>query len=337
MFPFPKSSAKRALDQAEDLLRLADKVDCYRRDVVPAPALATLRAASARLQQLWEQKAHPEILEKAADELHAAMLPCGGDIYPLTFASEYTEMIISAAILVIGFRTFFLEPFKIPTNSMYPTYNGMTPYVYAIDQPGPNPLAQVFNLIVQGATHHELRAPAAGEVIIPLDDGPFTAHFEKVGVRSWSHLWLSADADREYRIFVGGQAVTDRVPMDFDYGFDQAIYETYFPDLYQQAQKDVNRMPSLLAQGGYIHHDEQGRVYLDTGHKAQAGEPILNFDLRTGDMLFVDRFSYNFIAPKVGDPIVFHTSGIKDLYTVIDGVTTQEDQNYIKRLVGGAG
>ena len=189
MFPFPKSKVGAAREQAENLLRLADKVDCYRRDVVPAAALAKLRAASAHLQKLWEGKnASAEALDKACEELHEAMVPCGGDIYPLTALGEYTEMLIGAAILVIGIRTFFLQPFKIPTNSMYPTYYGMTPYVYNLNQPGPTQTAQVLNFITQGAVHYDVLAPADGEVALPVTD-TLNAEFKTGQGRSWSRLW----------------------------------------------------------------------------------------------------------------------------------------------------
>ena len=41
-----------------------------------------------------------------------------------------TIPLLVAAIVVIGIRSFFIQPFIIPTNSMYPTYNGMQPHLY---------------------------------------------------------------------------------------------------------------------------------------------------------------------------------------------------------------
>ena len=43
-----------------------------------------------------------------------------------------------AAIVAGSIRSFFLQPFKIPTNSMWPTYNGMTAEVRAADEPVPS-------------------------------------------------------------------------------------------------------------------------------------------------------------------------------------------------------
>jgi signal peptidase I len=340
MFFLPKSSVKRAREQAENLLRLADKVDCYRRDVIPAAELEALRAAAARLHQLWEDKqATAEALNQATEELHAAMVPCGGNIYPITFCGEYTEMMIVAAILVIGIRTFFLQPFKIPTNSMYPTYNGMTPYVYALDQPGPSVLEQVWNFLQLGAVHYELRAPADGEVTLPLDRRNNTmAKNDYMVRRSWSHLWLANDDMRHYEIYVGNAAVPLVVPWDFDRGVDEAFYKTYFPDLFALAWKDPAEFYRLLNLEDHVKFDDQGNPYVSTGRQVHAGDRILDFDLRTGDMLFVDRFSYNFISPQPGDPFVFHTGGINDLTTTMpDNSVVQMDQYYIKRLVGAPG
>jgi signal peptidase I len=59
----------------------------------------------------------------------------------------------------------------------------------------------------------------------------------------------------------------------------------------------------------------------------------LSFDILTGDQLFVDRLSYHFIKPKVGDGFVFRTRNIAGL--AHNGVP--DDKYYIKRLVGVPG
>ena len=69
-------------------------------------------------------------------------------------------------------------------------------------------------------------------------------------------------------------------------------------------------------------------VMIPLGRTVQAGQPILRFDLMTGDQLFVDRFSYHFFRPKVGDGFVFRTGNIPRI---------NQDEYYIKRLVGVPG
>ncbi|HQU09557.1 MAG TPA: signal peptidase I [Opitutales bacterium] len=57
----------------------------------------------------------------------------------------------------------------------------------------------------------------------------------------------------------------------------------------------------------------------------------MSFDILSGDMLFVDRLSYHWRAPTVGEPIVFHTRNVVGLR----GPDGQPDNKYyIKRLVG---
>src|SRR5690606_849055 len=76
----------------------------------------------------------------------------------------------------------------------------------------------------------------------------------------------------------------------------------------------------------------QQRIYfLRTGKMVRAGERMLSFDILTGDQLFVDRVSYHFVRPEVGDGFVFRTGNIPDLARI------GGDQYYIKRLVGVPG
>ncbi|MDD8046805.1 MAG: signal peptidase I [Verrucomicrobiota bacterium] len=98
---------------------------------------------------------------------------------------EWVEIIAVAAIVAFGFRTFFLQPFKIPTGSMQPTlygiYPGETSY---LEDDNPSPMVQLFEKIAFGKvfvdggyrtkgdhifvdrlTYH-FRRPTRGEVIV---------------------------------------------------------------------------------------------------------------------------------------------------------------------------
>lgn len=64
----------------------------------------------------------------------------------------------------------------------------------------------------------------------------------------------------------------------------------------------------------------------------RAGEPIAVGYMDTGDQVFVDKVSYHFAAPGLGDVFVFRTTGIQRIQTSLPpGV---ESQHYIKRLCG---
>jgi len=75
-------------------------------------------------------------------------------------------------------------------------------------------------------------------------------------------------------------------------------------------------------------HVLPGRVY-------QAGETIACGHMDTGDQVFVDKVSYNFVKPSAGDVFVFKTTGIIKIEAGLD--PAMGSQHYIKRLAGMPG
>jgi signal peptidase I len=69
------------------------------------------------------------------------------------------------------------------------------------------------------------------------------------------------------------------------------------------------------------------------GRPLRAGEPIVRGHADSGDQLFVDKVSYNFVRPQDGDVFVFKTTGIRRI-VVPPGMGSQY---YIKRLAGLGG
>src|SRR5205823_11770126 len=62
------------------------------------------------------------------------------------------------------------------------------------------------------------------------------------------------------------------------------------------------------------------------GIRYRRGEVIARGAVDTGDQVFVDKFSYNFVKPHRGDVFVFRTRNIPDI--------GDQSQFYIKRLAG---
>lgn len=325
--PLPKKLRK----EAHNLVRLADKVISYRMDLMSAEAVSEIRLKREELFGMISSKDQPprkETVERVMTHLDKVMKKHGGDIYPVTFISENVEMLLVAAILAIGIRTFFLQPFKIPTNSMYPTYAGMTEKVYSIDGPGPNALEKLWHTVTLGAKHIDEEAPVSGEVMVPVgigsqELGPVAVvPYEAFNGRKW--FGLLPTIKWRYQLLVDGKPVAIEVPVDFQ--LDDVIRQTYFPeyatlyDAYEAARAK-----------GQIVRNGNGAQAILTGMKVKAGQNVVDFDIDTGDMLFVDRFSYNFVPPKVGSPIVFRTQKIPGLN---DKSGKPAEQYYIKRLVG---
>lgn len=323
---------KKLHKQANELLQAARKVYDYRRDVISSDRLNELTLAVEELNTLQQASAtSAEPLEASMKRLDALLRKVGGKIYPKTFWTDNLEVALVAAILVIGVRTFFFQPFIIPTNSMYPTYSGMNAVVYNADT-SPSAAMNGVNKIRLGATHYEVSAPQGGTVQVPVFSrgdhpadyalrGQGIARFSIVNGRKW--FGLLPTQLREYIFLVDNQPVALRVPLEFN--LDDVIRQTFFPDHENLGDvvMDQHREQRIDARST--------SPALLTGVQLSAGGSVVEFDITLGDALFVDRLSYHFKRPSVGDPFVFRTRDIRG----IEG-TGYVDKYYIKR-VGGVG
>lgn len=327
---FKKSQLKKELEKVTELIRLGRKVYDYRHDVLPAEDAHELKEALHHLEKLKDKSDVSVVQLKAGHQrLHDIAKKCGGNIYPVHFLAENAEMILVAATLALGIRTFFLQPFAIPTNSMYPTFYGMTPKVYSFEDKNPNFFEKAFRTITLGSKNYNVKAPVSGEVAIPLfkSTDPFSAlgaiKFEKVTGRKW---FVLPTPMREYTFYVGDKAAKVRVPWDFR--LEDVVQETYYPELksfYEVLEKASQQRQIVLANNVPM---------IKTGKTLSASQSVIDFDILTGDMLFVDRFTYHFRYPKIGEPFVFKTIKIEGMR---DFNGNPEDKYYIKRIVGIAG
>jgi signal peptidase I len=174
-----------------------------------------------------------------------------------------------------------------------------------------------------GTNSYLMKAEQTGTIYIPLmkkskskkQDNSYggVIDYEIISARKW--FGLLPIKLREYTFIVGNKPTSLRVPLDFS--LDDVVLEALFSknttyhDIIMDNKSSLTRI--------------NGRTFFSTGLKRRAGENVLSFDILTGDMLIVNKFAYNFLPPKIGDPIVFRTRKIEKLNT---------DKYYIKRLVG---
>jgi len=314
--------SRKLLKQADEMCRLAEKVFHYRCDVLEEKRRTALREALDKVQDLKDQrviKGDPPLTEaplrEAMDALEVQMKLSGGTYYPKRGLNENIEVMLVAAILAIGIRMFFIQPFRIPTNSMYPTYNGMTYKVFATPAEEPSLLMRPLRAVAFGASHMQVESPVDGEIVIPvfratLAKGGFAMPGKAVRARKWFGLLPTTNA--EYMVIIGETQVPIQVPIDFQ--LPKVIWSRFgvpTPD-----------KVTLGSNGIWFYH---------TGVQAKKGESFLSFDILLGDQLFVDRMSYHFRQPRVGEPIVFHTDKIEGMQE------RERGKYYIKRLVGKPG
>lgn len=324
-------------ENAANWLELADRVWHYRRDQLSEAERKQLAGRTDALRQARRERADAGKLKLLVEELEGTLRRVGGRAYPKTALVENVEFFLVAAIVILGVRTYFVQPFKIPTNSMWPSYYGMTPEAFRTKAEEPGALKRVARFLTLGAVSRRIDAPAEGEVLIPIElaqgsNRAYVASYREVPGRKWL---IFPTTLKEYRLFVGDEPVTVTVPEDFD--FEWAVRDVFFPSAgptHEPAGVDLARI--WMAQDAR-RPEHAGRVsVLRTGKRVKAGERVMAFDILTGDQLLVDRISYHFTRPQVGQGFVFRTGNIhSDFMTGRDG--QQIDQYYIKRLAGVPG
>jgi signal peptidase I len=328
MFGLFSSPDKKMRENAANWLELAEKVWNFRRDQLNTTEAAELMKRTEEVRQQVKEKVPAEKLKLTLEALEDVLRRTGGAIYPKSSLVENVEFFLVAAIVILGIRTYFVQPFKIPTNSMWPTYNGMTPEVFTKAADEPAAPIEAVRMLALGAWPHRVDSTAEGEVLIPVSGTRDRVYipYQSVQGRSWLVFPTTL---KEYTLYVGEQPVRVQVPADFD--FEWAVRDAFFPDATPSRQPSGVDLARAAAGKNALIRDRVNQVYLRTGKTVKRGDRVMAFDILTGDQLFVDRFSYHFIEPSVGSGFVFRTGNIPDL------VVNYGDQYFVKRLVGVPG
>ena len=327
MFGLLSSPDKEMRAAARGWLDLADKILNYRRDQLAAAQLGDLQKKTGTLRTQVRDKADAAKLKLSIEALEPVLRDTGGKHYPRSGMLEWIEFFVVAAIILITIRQFFFQNFQIPTNSMWPSYNGMIPEVHPTPADEPGAAARTVRFFTLGASAYRIDAPADGEILIP-DFGGRRGTGTPVTGRQWL---VFPQAQMRYDLYVGAQKISVSVPRDFD--FDLVLRDTFGPK-YPDASAMLNawRDARRVTPGFII--DDQGNTiranFYHTGKFVHTGERALSFDIISGDRLLVDRFSYHFVRPKVGSGFVFRTTNIP----TVDADGNHIESYYIKRLVG---
>lgn len=324
MLFFGKKSGSTSRRRAENLLIAAEKVLRYRGDLFDEEEQKRLDDAVEAVKSALAGTDEDDALNEKSDRLEKTLRDLGGTLFPQKKIPEWVELIVVAAILAGGIRAFFIQPFKIPTNSMFPTYNGMTSELCTGTETA---VGKWCERIFRSAEFYEIKSPAAGEVLLPLRyDAGTRSFFPAPPEKSGGSGTIVSPGKDVYRIFVGGNAVPVAVPRDFS--LSAVLLKTFFPETEKMSVPETFRWREILKAPSVVQLPD-GSPALRTGKHVRAGENLLAFKILGGDMVLVNRVACHFRAPDRGDPFVFRTRNILGLNNI--------ELYYIKRLAGKPG
>lgn len=321
-----QKSSRMQIKGAKELLRLGHKVLAYRNDLMQDKEKEILEDGINGLKSVMKSRpVYAEELEESARVMNDALQKFGGVYYHKKSWVENVEMLLVAAIVVIGIRSFFVQPFIIPTNSMFPSFYGMQPKVYDSTDT-PNLFERSLDKVLLGASHYKLEAQSSGNIYLKIQNGQ-SFRFAKASFPN-GKFFVFPTTVREYIFEIGGKDHVLQVPAEFD--LDELLAMKF------AGIENLRDLPLIVSQD----HGFSGKRLKLSDTQIRENTVALAFDILLGDALFVDRMSYNFVSPRTGDPAVFRTGSIDDfnrqLRVPIKSLIG-EDKYYIKRLVGEPG
>ena len=153
---------RRYKKSVKHLLREARHARYTKEDILPESDIEKVKKAEDDLKKAlhtWNANSIDKAAEKLMKQVNAIM---PSHKYPRM--RENVEILVVAITVALAFRTYFIQPFKIPTGSMQPTLNGITVTPQTEKEWSDQIPFKFVKLALFGERFKEVRAKASGPI-----------------------------------------------------------------------------------------------------------------------------------------------------------------------------
>ena len=176
------------LKEGRALIKGAKRVINYRKDVAAPELIEEARKGIERFRAALRQRSKSEV---AAAEKPLLMTLTKIDP-PKTNPGlrENVELVLVVFAIMMGLRTFYVQPFKIPTGSMQPTLNGII--AKGTPERPPNVLVRIAQFWTLGRSYEDIVSEKDGDIITgfsPIKLGPV-----------WDGTLITMSSGKQYRL-----------------------------------------------------------------------------------------------------------------------------------------
>jgi len=301
--------------EAKNFYKAGRKFLNYKRDLLKEDRIAEIQSRLDDLKTAMkgrgkEAKENTQEAIRQLDNTCDKALPRQRKQDPI---AENIEVIFVSLVVAIGIRSYYLQPFRIPTGSMQPTLNGVI--VKAQDkEEWPNIIYRTGELALRGRGYIYKKAPK--DLIVPKE--VMTDYFVKREIPA-GFIFQNPGFYSKIQTFHTVSQIRFRNAIITAHGVPANDLLTN-PEI--AIWKVINKHGVRL---------RSGDVMIPKGTILYSGYAD------SGDLILADKVSYHFRKPKRGETFIFDTRGINT-----DGGGSShsrlsdqaEATHYIKRCVG---
>jgi len=297
--------------EAKLLDKAAQKFVHYKRDLLKQDRITEITARRNDLKAAVQSN-NKTAAEEASDMLESTCEKALPRQKKTSALAENVEVFFVAIVIALGLRTYYLQPFRIPTGSMQPTLNGIVGEAnYDKDYETPNLFQQTWDRVAGGKSHHKVVSPVDDE-IVSLEQVQFLHFFTRTRIHLKNNKPIS---------------VAGSISSLKGMGLKENLNLPSGVDIHQTGRNQAVFGSLQLLSNGQKSFEKYNKAVSIT-----SGQVLAQGSTKTGDLVLVDKFSYHFRKPTRGEVFVFDTQNIVGIHGTTHNKEQEAGSHYIKRL-----